>query len=491
MKNVGVKNRLCALLALFFYISVQSTEITKSEPANRQLENEVFTDLDNNQVNQNNQQSILDLDLMRKQNSGKTQKNNGPGSFDTSFNNSGFVINTMGFNSAPKAVAVQQNNKIVVAGIRENYPVLVRYNENGLLDSDFGTGQYGPGVVIQTDLIRSSYFNAVAIQEFDQKIVAAGSTEGTSNLPGKCMLARYNSNGTLDQFFGVNGIVRTNIDGEFNTVAVQSDGKIVVAGYNKNRAADTQILLMRYDENGVLDDSFGTNGVVITRAGRLVLANAITIQKDHKIIVVGAMNAGNKHNIVITRYDENGALDKDFGFNKTGVIILKTERYSTIAYDVVVQEDKKIVIVGSNILSLNQSLFTIIRLHKNGSKDTSFGNNGVVTINPITDQTYNAHARSVALDENKNIIVMGYMIGTDNANYFSLARLKQNGTLDRTFGDHGIQINLLNNGTHTNVASIPVIGALQKDNKKLVLAGSFSASNTTATNQFAIARYHN
>ncbi len=442
-----------------------------------------------------------------------TQQNSA-GLLDTNFRSTttgagstiGYVVNTMGFTSAPRAVITQPDNKVVVAGIRDDYPFLARLNDNGSLDQDFGTGNFGPGktqgVTIQTSLGKGSWFNAVAIQEFDQKIVAVG------GVSGKCFLARYNAGdtstrgGTVDTSFGVNGIVRTNIDGEFRAVAVQKDHKIVVAGYSKINTGDTQIVVVRYNKNGSLDTSFGTPfgtpGVATTYVGRLVQAHAITIQEDHKIIVVGSTNAGHQHNIVITRYTKDGVLDKDFGPNKSGVVTLDDiGKNSSIAYDTIVQKDGKIIVVGSSISEHNKNLFTTIRLEKNGLLDTHFGTNGNgIVVTNTANSNDNAYATSVVLDKKDNIIVMGYVIGNSNAyNYFTLVRYDKNGNLDTSFGQQGIRRESLwyNDGrnAHYNHAEIPVVGAIQNNGEKLVLAGMYSYKTSKTASLMAVARFHN
>ncbi len=427
-----------------------------------------------------------------------TQQNSA-GSPDTTFRSHnttgtitlGYVINEMGFRSAPRAVTVQKDNKIVVAGERDEYPVLVRYNNNGALDKDFGgVGTYGPGVTIQTSLGKKSYFNAVAIDtqcDCNQKIVAAGSAAG------KGIIARYYHDGTLDTAFGDKGIIRTNIAGELNAIAIDADSNIVVAGVNTITTSNTHIIVMRFDSKGNLDNNFGTRGVVLTQVGAPSRANAMVIQKDNKIVVAGTVNSGNRTDMIIVRYNANGTLDPSFGLNNSGMRTFNIENKNSVAYDVVIQQNGAILVAGSSISPNNSNLFTIIRLQHNGSPDTSFGTNGIVAISPTPPgfPNHHAYARSVALDENDKIIVMGYIM-EGNYNYFALVRLNHDGTKDTTFGTQGNQYSILKqNATSLNQAAIPVFGAIQNDKKKLVLAGMYSGKYSPTASLMAVARYLN
>jgi len=521
MKAINIKKKLYVLLTLFFCISLQGTSTTEpdtTQPSTRESDIKVSRNCENNEVSQQ-AFDTFELNQIRKpvpHHAKPSQKPNNtgvqnmaepynmpespskPGFLDINFvhDKSGYVISTLGYNSAPKAVAIQENNKIVIAGVRDDYPTLARYNAHGVnddgtidvLDKTFATVPYGPGVIIQTSLGKNARFNAVAIQQLGQTAIAVGSAQG------KCLLACYYDNGTLNTLFGENGIIKTNIIGQLNAVAIQKDHKVVATGYSNYNTTDRQILLIRYDEYGLLDDTFGIQGVVITPVERLAQANAITIQEDNKIVVVGTFaNNNGITSMLIARYNnEDGSLDQSFGSN--GIVILSVGKNNSFAYDVAIQKDGSIVIVGSSISPYDKSQFTIIRLNPDGSKDGFFGTDGIVTITPTLYRNDIAYATSVALDKNDKIIVMGHTMAMTNSleyNYFSLIRLNQNGTLDPRFGHQGIWSEPLKLGNNFNRNRLPVFGALQNDSEKIVLAGSYSSNHPTTTNQWAIARYLN
>ncbi len=479
---IDITKKWYILPALFFCLSMQSSakqeyysnkpQYHTSNPPHYVGEPPYYTQNYNNNQQYNN--NII--------------KQNIAGSLDTSFNptsdRKGYIISNppIGTSSQARAVATQPNNAIIIAGIRDNRAVLVRYNQNGL-DTRFG-GVGGNGIVIK-DLTGKggiSFFNTLVIQK-DKKMVAAGQSDGY------LAVARYYENGTLDTLFGDKGIVKTTQRTEITALALQQNN-IIACGHDNSGA----IVLTRFDKHGTLDTNFGREfhtpkpGIVLTKIGNGARANAIAIQKDNKIVVVGL---GNQTQMAIVRYTENGDLDTTFGPVQTGVVTIAIENGSSAAYGVAIQEDGKIVIVGQSQHSSDGApVFTTIRLHEDGALDTSFGShdNGVVTTRP-RGAPYPAYARSVALTEDKKIIVMGY-VNVDNRNSFTLVRYNKHGVLDTDFGVQGIQSNILvNTNTVPNHSVLPVVGILQNDKTKLVLAGNYAATSTATSREFAVARY--
>ena len=259
-----------------------------------------------------------------------------------------------------KAVAIQSDGKIVVAGYIYNSPqhvssnqhdfALVRYNTDGTLDATFGSG----GIVVTAlrpgkDNNDMDYAHAVAIQA-DGKIVAAGSTGPHPNgsydpkavTTDNFALVRYNTNGTLDTSFGAGGIVTADIgtnNDKAYAVAIQSDGKIVAAGYAYSSVSNANFALARFNTNGTLDANFGTAGKVTTDIGTgESYAYGVAIQSDGKIVAAGVKNG---YYFALVRYNTNGTLDTTFG---TGGMVTTTN-YDK-AYAVAIQSDGKIVAAG-------------------------------------------------------------------------------------------------------------------------------------------------
>jgi len=206
----------------------------------------------------------------------------GNGSLDTSFGRTGRVVTSIGSRDLAFAVAVQRDGKIVVAGASDNGQrieiAVARYTANGSLDSSFGSD----GVVTTAPGDAYSAANAITIQS-DGKIVVAGSTEWDF------ALVRYNPDGSLDNTFGMRGTVTTSIGGprdRATSIAVQRDGKLVVAGRTGGYEA-AWFALARYNRDGSLDTSFGRSGVVTTRVKGYDEAQALVLQADGKVLVAG------------------------------------------------------------------------------------------------------------------------------------------------------------------------------------------------------------
>jgi uncharacterized delta-60 repeat protein len=279
---------------------------------------------------------------------------NANGSLDTSFGSGGKVLTDLGgTGDGAYALAIQKDGKIVAAGFSNangsgDYDdfALARYNANGSLDRSFGSG----GKVVTEIGAFSDAAYAVAIQG-NGKIVAAGYTCcGSFDFA----LARYNKNGSLDRSFGSGGKVLTNFSGSFygeaHAVAIQENGKIVAAGVSTATGYD-DFALARYNANGSLDTSFGSGGKVVTNftGSSYDGARAVAIQSNGKIVAAGFSNAtGYYHNddFALARYNADGNLDTSFG---SGGKVL-TDFSGSGSFDwlsgVAIQNDGKIVAAG-------------------------------------------------------------------------------------------------------------------------------------------------
>lgn len=201
-----------------------------------------------------------------------------PGDLDPSFGSGGQVI--ADFGSIANGVALQPDGKLVVAGRSTGAGFAVaRYLSGGTLDPSFGSG----GEVTTVFGVFDVAFG-VAIQS-DGKIVAVGETA----LDGYCCqfaLARYNTDGSLDTSFGDGGQVTTRLggDSEARAVAIQSDGKLVVVGWTYSPVSASGAAIARYNTNGSLDTSFGTDGTLVLGVGD---GYAVAMQSDGKIVVAG------------------------------------------------------------------------------------------------------------------------------------------------------------------------------------------------------------
>ncbi len=358
------------------------------------------------------------------------------GQLDPSFGQGGITTTAINSNSNAyiASTAIQTDGKIITGGsvvIGQDAFALARYNENGELDNTFGTN----GIVIKTIGSSSDYISSIVIQS-DEKIVAIGTTYNGTDYD--FAVARFNQDGSLDKTFGVNGIVTTQIgtiDNEANAGGIQNDGKILAAGYSDS-AGTSVFTIARYNTNGDLDNTFGINGIVTTSVGiGSSLINSLAIQNDGSIVVTGYSvdSSGTRVNFALARYNSNGGLDNSFGNN--GIV------YTTIRsnYDypnaVKIQNDGKIVAAGYSLDSIGTQDFAIVRYNQNGSLDTSFDNDGIVI---ISNSISNDEANSIAFQNDGKILVGGFRL-TTLAEFFLLVRLNQDGSIDNRFGPSGIK----------------------------------------------------
>lgn len=267
--------------------------------------------------------------------------------------------------------ALQTDQKIVVTGTATisgvHYLLLIRYNTNGSFDTAFGTG----GIVL-LNLGTETYGRSVAIQA-DGNIVATGFTviSGVSNLFITRHLA---TNGSLDTTFAASGIYTNTINTGASGLDITLDASqnIVVCG-TSNTQGTNDIFVARLTSAGVLDTTFNATGIVETLVGNISQPYALVIQSDGKIVVAGYGSQNNLNQALLVRYNNNGSYDSSFGTSGIVQTTLGTEQ--SRFRDVKLQADGKILACG-----FQDNTFLLARFNdSDGSFDTSFGTGGVVT----------------------------------------------------------------------------------------------------------------
>ncbi|MBI4660184.1 MAG: hypothetical protein HY735_15195 [Verrucomicrobia bacterium] len=388
-------------------------------------------------------------------------------SFTVGAPGSGKVTTPIGSaDDAAHSVALQTDGKIVVAGYSNNGGApdfaLARYHVDGSLDTSFG-----PGGKVTTNFGASDEARSVAIQS-DGKIVAAGhSSSGVSDFA----LARYNSDGSLDESFGAGGKVTTDFNAgeDFGrSVAIQSDGKIVVAG-----VAGGSFALARYRSDGGLDTTFGTSGKVTADFGTSSSeGNSVAIQGDGKIVVAG-FSVGANYDYALARYNSDGSLDTSFGTG--GKVITAVGSSHDEAFSIAVQLDGKILVAGYSFNNAHAD-FALVRYNLDGSLDTSFGTGGKVATAIGSDDDAGF---SVGLQADGRIVVAGY---SRSASYdFALVRYNNGGNLDTSFGAGGKVTTAIGAGEDIGK------GVATQANGRIVVAGR---SHTGSNLDFALVRYN-
>ncbi|MEO8762731.1 MAG: T9SS type A sorting domain-containing protein [Ginsengibacter sp.] len=402
----------------------------------------------------------------------KLARYNADGSLDDGFGTGGIVTTDIGDNQYASSVAIQSDGKIVIEGFIDVGYALLRYNSDGTPDLAFnGTGYKN------IDFGAQSVNNTIVLQS-DNKIIA-GSTlfNGTNN---DFAVARFNTDGTPDNTFDGDGIQVTDFAGAGDTLtslALQSDGKIVASGYS-SEGGNTNFAIARYNTNGTLDNSFDGDGKKTTDfGGSNDYASVLEIQSDGKIIAAGYTVNGSNTYLASARYNSDGTPDNSF--DTDGMLVDHVNEGDTHYTCSVIQGDGKILAAGNTWNGTNYD-FAVVRYNTDGSLDNTFSGDGKLTTGFGTTNDY---ANSIAIQNDGKIVVAG--TAGDN---FAVTRYNVDGTPDNTFdGDGSLTTDI---GDHDFLNSV----AIQNDGKILVGGSALARFNTNgspdmsfnATGQLAI-----
>jgi len=403
------------------------------------------------------------------------------GSLDTSFGDGGKTVTAVGpTDDYAQAMAVQSDGKLVVVGYGNTGAStdfeVVRYLRDGAIDPTFGTN----GKVTTAVSTGSDVANAVAIQA-DGKIVVAGSVDVPPK--GKSFAAvRYNADGSLDTTFGTGGKVITSFGSQSDeafAVVVQPDGKIVLGGHYRHATQGIDFALARYEANGTLDFGFGVNGLATTpvsvgNSRDSIYAMALqTIGGETKIVAVGG-----EGDFVMTRFNANGTVDNTFRMgqgldNAFGTVI-------GAARAVQVSADNKIIVAGHA-----NNEFALLQLKEDGTNDVTFGGSGAI-ITKVSATNWNS-ATAVVRQADGKVVVGGWVYsGAGSSADFVVARYTTAGVLDASFGTAGMTITPVAPGTKDDAGRAIL---LQIDDRvptvRSIVAGSANDSNY----DFAVTRY--
>lgn len=392
------------------------------------------------------------------------------GLLDTSFGTMGIATYDFpGRADRAYAVVASSDGTIYAAGSTElsSAPTnqsdfaLVRFSATGTAITstpiDFGGGQ--------------DFAYAMA-QQADGRIIVAGVAYAPDASSSSFAITRTNADTSADLTFGVNGIVTTTFPGAtFSSatgIAIQNDGKILVVGSVTIGANPSQLGVARYNADGTLDTTFGTNGLVT--AANLPKATDVALAADGSIYISG--NDGS--NFVLMHMDSTGTMDAAFGTN--GVVIASVPGSAT-AYSLALQADGKIVLAGEATPggSLNTAM-AFVRFNTNGTLDATFGDGGstIVDVSSGIDQ-----ALSLVQQADGKLIAAGFTAGSGAGNFLTV-RLTVDGQLDQIWGGDGIGVTDIG-GLQDNAraATIDAEG-------RLIVAGQGTVGGSI---DFAVARY--
>jgi uncharacterized delta-60 repeat protein len=397
------------------------------------------------------------------------------GDLDTTFDVDGKVTTGFGVGASDYAssVALQADGRIVAAGRANNGTdddfALARYNANGGLDGTFGSG----GKITTPFGSSHDRANGVAVQA-DGRIVVAGDTDVGMSL-ADFAIARYTSAGVLDTSFDSDGKATTDFGGGVDrgyAVAIQNDGKIIVAG-----RSDADFGMVRYNSDGSLDSSFDLDGRVTTSfGGSEAMALSVALQSDGTIILAGYTIDSGSYKVAVARYTSTGALDSTFdGDGKVITTVVDGGTFAT-ARAVAVQSDGKIVVAGNNWNGSNYD-FATVRYNSDGSLDTSFDTDGKVTTD-IGGSNDNAYG--LAIQQDGKLVVVGNS-SVSSVIQAAVVRYLSDGNLDTAFSGDGKLT------TTIGLADSAAMSVVLQPDHKIVVAGGTNVGG--GDYDFALARY--
>ncbi|MDY0215411.1 MAG: T9SS type A sorting domain-containing protein [Bacteroidales bacterium] len=354
------------------------------------------------------------------------------GTLDNSFGDGGIVL-VPGTTTKHilEDVAIQSDGKIVATGrinTGSGFSItLIRVNTDGSMDADFGSN----GTVV-FNLKETDVSEAILIQP-DGKYLIGGYSDDNFTM------IRVNTDGTLDNTFGTSGVATTNFEGSPSGIfdfALQSDGKIVAAGYYLNDESRFKFAVVRYNIDGSLDLTFGTAGKLVLSIGPAFdFLMSVCVQSDGKILLGGHtyIDFGPKYDIVVARLESNGTLDYSFGIGGYAKArIVEGENYVT---DMKVQTDGKIILAGNTVSdgAIKEYDLGLVRFNSNGTLDLTFSPTGMVStdLNGMED-----YGNALLLQTDGKIVATGYSYNNHVAEFTAVRYTFPNVGMNETAGNN-------------------------------------------------------
>jgi uncharacterized delta-60 repeat protein len=378
----------------------------------------------------------------------KARRTMGIGTLDTAFSIDGKLDQNLGGDDIAVGTVIQGDGKIISIGITESRVsnqqstnfYLRRYNRDGSDDTPFNDNARNSTPALAAGEVR----DISSIIQKDGYFYVVGTTRVNADSLPNIFIAKYRTDGSIETGFGGQSGVPagfafsgTVVDGKTSySSVIQSDGKIVVVGsilFNSTQEQD--ILLVRFNVNGSLDTTFGSNGLATTNIGSGDTALAVKIQQvgaEERIVVTGSTGLTGSKDIVLLRYLATGALDVTFGTQGKTVTSLNTS--DDLGNDLVILPGNKIFVVGQTTSSTSGINVALARYNSDGQLDTTFDGDGLKEFTTLG----NDGATKVLLDASSKIIIAGYADGGASDIDALLMRLNLDGTLDNGFGVNGI-----------------------------------------------------
>ena len=347
----------------------------------------------------------------------------------------GGTVDVTGRYQAPSTAGLYHLRATAVANPAQSAVAAISVGIAGAGDVDAAFGNNGR--VHHLVSVTSGGIIGVAVQA-DGRIVAVGTA--TDGIRHDVAVARYLASGALDPAFGVDGVALVQLPRAYltaNALALQPDGKILVAGVLEVwGSGKLSFGLVRLDQTGALDPSFGTGGVVTTDIGTdSDVATAMALQPDGKVVVVGSTNqAASAYDLAVVRFHPDGRLDTALG--GTGIVRVAVSPLDDWANAVIIQADGKILVAGSAPALSARPSFLLARFSGGGALDATFGAGGIVTTD--LSSTRACAVSAVRILPDSKLVAVG-TLGDGGGQYsMLLARFDAAGSLDPGFGAGGV-----------------------------------------------------
>jgi uncharacterized delta-60 repeat protein len=409
-----------------------------------------------------------------------------PGDLDAGFGTGGRVTTAIIDNANANAIMHDALGRLVAVGQSNDFllgnsvPILARYWPDGSLDTSFGDA--GTGIVAMPSpagMGFSAAFNSVAIDSKERVIVGGYvSIDDPFGVTHRVWtVARYTSTGVLDSTFGQNGIVLNMVSTDefasmLYSLVIDQHDRVVAAGWTEDSVGYENTIVARYNENGGLDHTFAKTGIAsLSTGGR---AACVAIDSTGRI-VFEAEDAFDGETFV-GRYLDDGTLDTSFGPFGTGIATVE----NTIANTLVLDSSDRPLIAGT---TADAYIWTLARLDSTGQLDATFGTDGSGFVtDAIGGSDDTSGVESLKFDSAGDILSAGYDYDNDDdTTSISLVRYTPDGIVDQTFGNGGYATVSATSTNDYGVTSMTI-----DDTDHIAIAGWVYDG---ASDQFAITRF--
>ena len=397
------------------------------------------------------------------------------GSLDNTFDGDGKVF--YGNNLSAKDLAIHSSGKITVVDATNNTLNLVRFAQDGSLDSSFDSDGF---FSIYFDPTIFGYYicNKFKLKiQNDDKILLAGYVRNSFN--DSLVIIRLNNDGSFDTTFNYDGIATLDLnDYDFPNSAfcdpisfeIQNDGKIVVFDRIRNNLSSNEgFIIIRFNNDGTLDSGFNNYGYIINNAyfNMSYYGQGLCLQNDGKIVV----NGSDYYTTTLLRYNQDGSIDSTF--NQNGEVSITIPNSIGVYASINIDNNGNFVVAGS--FDDNDSIF-VVRLNSNGDLDSTFDYDGINFFG-YSGYDFLWDYRSIAIQNDNKILVSGIAENYTSSDDIYIFRINTNGNLDSSFDNDGVVI------TSSNSCDLDVNSMALQNDGKIIIGGD-------ACNSIFLARYN-